>query len=74
MTTEHREVFMEIGYFKKFDQKNRIHIPKILMDFCRIGENSEVYVSHVVGENFIRIYPKSSIEEEIKKKRKDDSE
>lgn len=57
---------MEIGHFKKLDQKNRLHLPQKIMDILGIENDSEVYVSNVIGEDFIRVYPKNYIDKKIK--------
>ena len=63
---------MEIGAFRKLDQKNRFHIPQDLLDALNIPPNSEVYVSNVLGEPFLRIYPKKYLQEQYNAKRNKD--
>lgn len=55
----------EVGNFGRLDQKNRLHIPKDILEIAHIEENSDIYVSSVLGENFIRVYPREFIEKEI---------
>ena len=59
---------MQVGNFRKLDQKNRVHIPQDVMRVAKIDDESEVYVCANVGEGFIRIYPKEKAFEEVTKK------
>lgn len=62
---------MEIGAFRKLDQKNRFHIPQDLLSTIDIDPNSEIYVSHVLGEPFLRIYPKKYLQEQFNVQKKE---
>ena len=59
---------MEIGAFRKLDQKNRLHLPQDLMKSLGMDDNSEVYVSRVFGEEYIRVYPKKYIDSQLQMK------
>lgn len=56
-------ICMDISKISKLDQKNRCHLPQGAMSIAGIEENGEVYITVVPGDNFIRVYPKSYLDE-----------